>query len=194
MSDLAIRASDAERDAVVVQLRGHLVEGRLTPDEFADRIDEAYRARTRDELVLVLRELPEPVAPRRRRFPWPLSVAVFSHIKRRRRWRVARLHIAVAVFGSLTLDLRSAELGGTTVILALPLFGSVDVLVPLGMDASLGGIAVFGSHDEEVSDDVVEALPSVHVVALTVFGSTEVRVPRRKRGKLPAAPRPEAGR
>jgi uncharacterized protein DUF1707 len=189
VSDLAIRASDAERDAIVVQLRSHLVAGRLTADEFADRIDETYRARTRDELALVLRELPEAPAPRSRRFRWPLSLAVFSHVKRRRPWRIARLHVAIAVFGAVTLDLRRADLAGTTVILALPVFGSVEVIVPPEMDASLGGLAVFGSHDEEGPDGTVHVGPRVHVFGLAAFASLTLRT----RGRRPARELPVAG-
>jgi class 3 adenylate cyclase len=78
-----IRVSDAERDAVVTALRGHFESGRLSFDEFSERIDEAYAARTDIELDAALRELPRqpsnvhrrprPHPPRRRRrghAPW----------------------------------------------------------------------------------------------------------------------------
>jgi len=188
MSDLAIRASDAERDAIVVQLRSHLVAGRLTADEFAERIDEAYRARTREELALVLRELPDAPAPRARRFRWPLSLAIFSHVKRRRSWRIARVHVAIAIFGAVTLDLRRADLAGTTTILALPVFGNVEVIVPPEMDASLGGLAVFGSHDEEGLESTVHVGPRVHVLGFAVFAGVTLRTrERRPQRELPVA-------
>ena len=57
-----IRVSDAERDAVVETLRDHYGTGRLTLDEFNDRVGEAYAARTDDELDHVLRELPRQPA------------------------------------------------------------------------------------------------------------------------------------
>lgn len=57
-----VRVSDAERDAVVTTLRGHFETGRLTFDEFSDRIDEAYTARTTADLDRALRELPPLVA------------------------------------------------------------------------------------------------------------------------------------
>jgi hypothetical protein len=184
-----IRASDAERDAVVVQLRGHLVDGRLTPDEFADRIDEAYQARTRDDLAAVLRELPEEPARKPRRFRWPLSVAVFSQVKRRRAWRIARLHVALAVFGNVTLDLRRADLAGSTAILALAVFGSVDVIAPPELEASLGGLAVFGSHEDQGVDVIPHVGPRVHVLGLAVFGGVTLRT----RGRRPARGLPVAG-
>lgn len=70
----AIRASDAERDAIVEMLRTHAADGRLTMTEFEDRVTEALAARTRGELDPVLRDLPplqEPAPQRdvRRRRP-----------------------------------------------------------------------------------------------------------------------------
>jgi hypothetical protein len=57
-----IRASDAERDAVIEMLRRHTADGRLTMAEFEERVAEALAARTRGDLDPVLRELP-PLQP-----------------------------------------------------------------------------------------------------------------------------------
>jgi hypothetical protein len=76
-SDPNLRASDAERDQVVDQLRQHVADGRLTMDEFEQRVAEALAAKTLAELGPVLRELPPlPPAPQteqplRRRMPLP---------------------------------------------------------------------------------------------------------------------------
>lgn len=61
-SDRDLRASDAEREHLVEQLRRHAADGRLTMDEFEQRVAEALAARTRGDLDPVLRELP-PLAP-----------------------------------------------------------------------------------------------------------------------------------
>jgi len=53
-----IRASDAERDAVVEQLRRALGQGRLTMDEYDGRVAAAYAAKTRGELALLTQDLP----------------------------------------------------------------------------------------------------------------------------------------
>jgi hypothetical protein len=64
-----LRASDAERDSVAVQLKEHFVQGRLTLDELKGRLDAALTARTRGQLDRVLADLPrkppmrEPEAP-----------------------------------------------------------------------------------------------------------------------------------
>ena len=63
MDDLLV--SDADRNAVVRQLQSHPADGRLSIDEFGDRVAEAYTARTASELRAVLRDLPQasPLMP-----------------------------------------------------------------------------------------------------------------------------------
>ena len=58
-----ILVSDDDRHAVVRQLQKHTADGRLTIDEFSERVDEAYRARTGADLRAVLRNLPPIVVP-----------------------------------------------------------------------------------------------------------------------------------
>lgn len=53
-----VRVSDAERQAVIDDLRQHTADGRLTLDEFEHRVEEALQARTGGELRTVTRELP----------------------------------------------------------------------------------------------------------------------------------------
>jgi hypothetical protein len=59
--------SDGERERAVERLREAAGEGRLTTDEFSERLDRAYAVRTRGELDGVLDGLPKPALPRRRR-------------------------------------------------------------------------------------------------------------------------------
>ena len=58
-----VRASDADRELVVSELRQHHAEGRLTLEELEERVGTAYRARTKGELVPVLGDLPAPPSP-----------------------------------------------------------------------------------------------------------------------------------
>lgn len=55
-----VRASDAERDAVVAALEDATVAGRLAPAELEDRTDAALHARTHGELAALVADLPEP--------------------------------------------------------------------------------------------------------------------------------------
>jgi hypothetical protein len=53
-----LRASDAERESIVAQLREHGTAGRLDVDELEQRIGAAYAARTHGELGELLADLP----------------------------------------------------------------------------------------------------------------------------------------
>src|SRR5215212_3846480 len=68
--DPALRASDADRESIVAQLREHGAAGRLDVEELEQRVGAAYAARTYGELRALLGDLPDkvptrPVAPRR---------------------------------------------------------------------------------------------------------------------------------
>ena len=76
-----VRASDAEREKVATALRDHAGDGRLDPEELEKRLDLAYAARTRGDLVPLLADLPsedEEKRPRPRSDePGPLPPLVF---------------------------------------------------------------------------------------------------------------------
>ncbi len=53
-----LRCSDADRERTVTLLREHLAAGRLTPEEFHERLDAAYAAKTLGQLDELLADLP----------------------------------------------------------------------------------------------------------------------------------------
>lgn len=56
----AMRASDVDREAAVELLRIHHDQGRLTLDEYAERVGLAYAAVTLGDLARLLKDLPPP--------------------------------------------------------------------------------------------------------------------------------------
>ena len=54
----SLRASDDDRDRLVEQLQRHAVAGRLSMDEYAERVDRVLGARTHGELAAVTHDLP----------------------------------------------------------------------------------------------------------------------------------------
>jgi hypothetical protein len=56
------RASDADRNRFVAMLERHYAEGRLSHEEFSDRMDKALSARTLGELYALSADLPDPPA------------------------------------------------------------------------------------------------------------------------------------
>jgi len=181
MSDRpVVRASDAEREQAVVSLRESRAAGRLTLEEFMSRVDEAYAARTLDELESVLRELPrEAAAPPARRRRRRLTFAAFGRVVRRGRWRVGRRTFAVSIFGDIDLDLRQAEVEDPVVgVSVLALFGNVDIYVPEGVEVDVGGLVVFGHRREWGRDEPRPGAPLLRVSVISLFGTADVwRVP-----------------
>ncbi|MEV0145634.1 MULTISPECIES: DUF1707 domain-containing protein [unclassified Nonomuraea] len=170
-----VRASDAEREAVVEQLRVASVEGRLSLAELTDRTEAAYTASTQAELVLLTQDLPAagpgafpaaqhgpgPGPERRRRW----FVGVLGDTKRRGAWRIDQELGAVAVMGDVLLDLREAEVRtGAVDIMAVSVMGDVKIIVPDGVHVDLDGMAVMG--DKRV--DVLEAAPGMNVPVVRV--------------------------
>jgi len=58
-SSPSIRASDADRDRIATALRENLADGRLTTEEFDERLDKALAAKTIGELEGLMTDLPE---------------------------------------------------------------------------------------------------------------------------------------
>jgi hypothetical protein len=54
----SLRASDDDRDRLVDQLQRHAVAGRLSMEEYAERVDRVLVARTHGELSAVVHDLP----------------------------------------------------------------------------------------------------------------------------------------
>jgi len=57
-SNRGTRASDGDRDRVAAALGAHYAAGRLTLEEFQERLDQAYAAKTLGELDDLLTDLP----------------------------------------------------------------------------------------------------------------------------------------
>jgi hypothetical protein len=58
-----VRVGDADREAVAAQLREHYADGRLTLEELNERIDQTFAAKTKADLNIVMRDLPQASRP-----------------------------------------------------------------------------------------------------------------------------------
>jgi uncharacterized membrane protein len=58
-----LRASDADREQLIEVLKTAFGEGRLTQDEYTDRMERAYTAKTYGELRTLVADLPGPAVP-----------------------------------------------------------------------------------------------------------------------------------
>ena len=99
--------TDADREAAAAQLREHYAAGRLSLDEFQDRLDAAYRAQTARELGMVTDGLPHEGVVILPGAPWgsypgsyPLDVAAMRAAMARAGRRIM-LAFGVVTAGSL---------------------------------------------------------------------------------------------
>ena len=173
-----VRASDAEREAVVARLRTAAGEGRLSLDELAERLDRAFAAVTRAELERLATDLPvEPTELAARRF----VVGIMGGGTHRGRWRLARRSTVVNVMGGADLDLRDAVVeAAESEIRVFSLMGGSDITVPPGVHVELGGFALMGGNDLRLEDapEPPPGAPVVRVRAYTIMGGTDVVVRR----------------
>ncbi len=64
MSQPDLRASDDDRRRVVSELERHTADGRLSLDEFSERVSRVYTATTHGDLARITNDLPaQPAVP-----------------------------------------------------------------------------------------------------------------------------------
>lgn len=181
MDDPSLRVSDADREHAVVVLREHLLAGRLTLEEFSERVDAALRAKVAGELARVQDDLPEVFteAVGSRRTPARFTTALLGHVVRRGRLRLRGWAVAASAFGDLDLDLRDATIDQRrTDVTVVATFGNVDVYVPEGVNVDVSGISMFGHRRDWGRDADHPDAPTIHVRVVGFAGTIDVwRVP-----------------
>jgi hypothetical protein len=149
-----ILASDAERERSVAVLREAVSEGRLTLEEFSERVDLAHAARTDQELANLARDLPaNPAASAPPAVVAEEHRAFCSHLTRSGPWSLPHRSVWRSIFGTIDLDLRQARLAGPeTGIEVYNLFGTVTVIVPEGVEVVVRGGGLFASQKIEAPE------------------------------------------
>jgi uncharacterized protein DUF1707/cell wall-active antibiotic response 4TMS protein YvqF len=174
----AIRASDAERQRTVLVLRDAVVEGRLTLEEYSERVGLAIAAKTDRDLNELTRDLPTGQS-RALASGGPLTHhrALFSHLIRRGPLRLAREASYLSLFGTIDLDLREARLPGPEVDLTVRnIFGTVTVVVPDGVEVQIDGGGLFASEKIEVSATrPIDGAPVIRIHSSGPGGTIYVR-------------------
>jgi class 3 adenylate cyclase len=185
---LPVRISDAERNKAVEFLRHHCGDGRLTLDEFSDRVGLVFEATTSADLEAVTRDLPalalpaveplEPTTATLRRRISRFTFACMGGGQRRGRWRLEGHHLVVAFMGGTQLDLRGAEIIGPEVSITIIAFmGGAQVIVPEGVAVELSGMSFMGGKSAKINEDVprIPGTPLVRVHAYPIIGGVGVR-------------------
>ncbi|MEU1369468.1 DUF1707 domain-containing protein [Streptomyces sp. NPDC005803] len=198
-----MRASDTERERIAEILREAVAEGRLRMEEFEQRLDAAYKARTHGELEPLVRDLPAPGAP-----PAPVAAgqprtgsvarwsdrvgmpatssggfALWGGFRRQGNWTVGRVFTAFAMWGGGHIDLREANFEDREVVVrCFTIMGGIQVTVPPDLNVDVRGIGIMGGFGEHTKDDGDPApdAPRVRITGLALMGGVGVE---RKRSK-----------
>ncbi|WP_031478386.1 DUF1707 SHOCT-like domain-containing protein [Streptomyces bicolor] len=184
-----LRASDADRERVAEVLRDALAEGRLDMEEFEERLDATYKARTYGELAPITRDLPvgTVAVPKADMMKKPGSlegswgdrivggegsstwgVAVMAGFQRKGRWTAPRRFNCFAFWGGGEIDLREANFADREIeINCVAIMGGVQVIVPPGVEVVVRGIGIMGGFDHR--EDGVPGDPGAPRVIVTGF-------------------------
>jgi hypothetical protein len=175
--------SDAEREYVGELLQRAVGQGRLTVDEFAERMDAAMAARTRGELNAVLLDLPGFILAR----SVASDVLELSHhlgeLNRRGPWRVPPRVRLVGYFGCSLLDFADAVLASPVVTVELDKTGgSTTIVVPEGATVDTDGLCVTVGRVKDSTVRRIEPGP-VHfmITGRSTMGEVRISYPRRWR-------------
>ncbi len=177
-----IRASDAERDATVERLSVATGDGRLTLEEFSQRMQQATSARSRAELDRLVADLPADtatvgteVAGRAPGQPsWHVSPV--GGLRVYGPWRMDRHVIVISIVGGTRLDLSQAQLAAPEVTLTkVSLVGGVRVWVPAGIRIEVSGFSVIGGTRFYGGPEPGPGAPTVHVRAFGLVGGVRIR-------------------
>ncbi|MEW2069603.1 DUF1707 domain-containing protein [Streptomyces sp. NPDC007346] len=200
-----MRASDAERERIAELLREAVAEGRLEMDEFEQRLETAYTARTHGELEPLVRDLPAPgtaVAPVGSSAPapqrgsaanWPARIggtatskggfALWGGFNRRGRWTVGRKFTAFAMWGGGEIDLREANFEDREVVIrCFAVMGGLHVTAPPELNVDVKGVGIMGGFGEGPNEDGEPApdAPRVTITGLALMGGVGVERKRTK--------------
>ncbi|MCA6095815.1 DUF1707 domain-containing protein [Streptomyces sp. SCA3-4] len=197
-----MRASDAERERVAEALREAVAEGRLDMEEFEERLEAAYKARTHAELEPLVRDLPVPSgaaasAPAAAGDEWaariggrPTSkgaVGIMGGFQRRGGWTVPRVFTAFVFWGGGEIDLREARFEDREVVVrCIAVMGGMQVIVPPELDVQVGGVGIMGGFDDKATGPGTPGSPTVHVTGFAFWGGVGVdrKVTRAERKRL----------
>jgi hypothetical protein len=179
-----LRASDTDRDRVVTMLGVAVSDGRLTPDEHAERVGAALSARTLGDLERLTADLASAAEQPVRLDGGKVVTGFFGAEVRDGRWAVPQVLTCSAVFGEVVVDFREALLQDRHVILyAYVIGGRVRLIVPTGVEVVMGGTMLLGRRRGATVDSVPSSpdVPVIEVRAFVAGGEVVARTPPRPR-------------
>jgi hypothetical protein len=179
-----LRASHADRDRVVEQLRIAAGDGRLTAEELDERLEAALTARTYRELAALTADLPS-AGVSAAAVAKPKDVLRMVHhggnAVQVGRWVVPKRIEAVVTGGNVKLDFTAAVITGDVVqVDAVVRGGNLIIVTRPGVVVDTSEVATVGGnvHNRPVWPEAPVTL-TVEVAGQLLGGNVRVRGPRR---------------
>src|SRR5579872_2525212 len=177
-----LRASDADRDRVLALLAEATSDGRLTPDEHAERVQRACAARTLGELADLTADLVVASAQPVRLDDVRMITGVFGPARRDGRWVVPENLTVTAMFGEVEVDVTEAILQARHVRLhAKVIGGRLRLVVPDGVSVVVTAPMVLGRRRGATPLPAGSDTPVIEVKGLVLGGEIIVRTPPKPR-------------
>ena len=202
MTDLPAQPiSPDQRQRAVDRLCEHFAADNLDTDEFERRLDLAYAAQTKHELVALEQDLPElrprsateaapdpaetdPAnAPRRAVVdpsrPAPerdFMLAVMGGTERTGRWTPARNIRVFSMMGGASLDFREATFAtGEVTVSILQVMGGTEIIVPPGVHVESNGVAIMGGFGSaQRSSPSSPDAPVLRITGFALMGGVDI--------------------
>ena len=103
-----------------------------------------------------------------------MNVAIFGGFGKRMLAPGWTKETAIAFAGGGDFDLTEVAPGEDARLTAIAVFGGIDIVVDEGTQVSMSGFSLFGGRDVDVA---AGQGPALHIRAVAVFGSVEVKAP-----------------
>ncbi|WNI23165.1 DUF1707 domain-containing protein [Streptomyces sp. ITFR-16] len=183
-----MRASDADREAVVEQLREAAAEGRIDLDELDARLSQALTAKTYGELAPLTDDLGPVVSDPGE----PLTLQGGIHgAQRKGRWKVPPKIVAYGGMGGVRIDFTQAECRLREIQVEVDAqMSGVQIVVPVGWKADTDALDLgFGGVKDKTVGERLPGTPVLRITGTCGMGGVHIRHPnfrerRRQRKEL----------
>lgn len=165
-----------------------MADGRLSHDEYSERLAVALSARTLGELAELTSDLASPEHQPVQLGDGQPVTALFATADRRGRWVVPGAMTCVAVCGEVVLDLSEAILQDRHVVLTVYAFcGKVRLIVPSGVEVIMNASNIIASQRGGTTKRVPTSSEVPVIEVRGYLGASEVvaRTPPRPRRWMP---------
>ena len=187
------------REVIIDQLKLNFAHDNLLEPEFETRLEKANAAATKQELLVLVADLPRLRDDGgQAKSLTSSSVAINSGqvqetgtmfnilggTTRKGLWRPARNTQAVSVLGGIDLDYTEAEMPpGVTELNVFCLLGGVEIKVPPGINVEVHAMPILGGVDDKSEQSGSGDDPVLRIRAVTILGGVDIKTKKEKRKK-----------